>query len=113
MNTERNKKIEEILASLDGSPRAEAPNFFYTRLKARMEKGLPQSGPISWLLRPAYAFSVLAAVLLINALVILKGNSVTSNNDGTAINESETIQSIAAEFNLGDNNYVYNLNPEK
>lgn len=112
MNTDKNKKMEEILGSLDGTARAEAPDFFYTRLKARMEKALPQSGPISWLLRPAYAFSVLAAVLLINALVILKGNN-SSSNEATAGNDSETIQTIAAEFNLNDNNYVYNLNPEK
>ena len=30
-------KIEQILQSLDANQRASAPDFFYTRLKARME----------------------------------------------------------------------------
>ena len=38
MNNEQNKKVEDILSSLDGVQKAVAPDFFYTRLKARMEK---------------------------------------------------------------------------
>ena len=37
MDNNRNKKIEDILGSLDTNQRAPAPDFFYTRLKARME----------------------------------------------------------------------------
>ena len=36
---EKTKQIDEILSGLDGVQRASAPEFFYTRLKARMEKG--------------------------------------------------------------------------
>ena len=53
MNTERNKQAEEIINSLDGVKRASAPDFFYTRLKARMEKGLDPGYRRSWVLRPA------------------------------------------------------------
>ena len=39
MSMEKTKQIDEILSGLDGVQRASAPEFFYTRLKARMEKG--------------------------------------------------------------------------
>ena len=109
MNNNRNKKIEEILGSLDGTQKATAPDFFYTRLKARMEKGLEVTIKKSWVLRPAFAFAALGIVLLINAVVIFKGDA----NKNTASNDSETIQSIAAEYSLNDNSLVYDLNQDK
>lgn len=109
MNNNRNKKIEEILGSLDGSPRASIPDFFYTRLKARMQKGIEPDIKKSWVLRPAFALTVLAAVLLINAVVIFRGDA----GKDTATNDAETLQSIAAEYSLNDNNSVYDLNQDK
>jgi len=110
MNNDRNKKIEDILGSLDGSAKATAPDFFYTRLKARMEKGLEQATPKSWLLRPAFALTVLAGVLLINAAVIFQKNT---DKETATTNDAETLQSIAAEYNsMNDNSYVYDLNPD-
>ena len=35
-----NNKTEEILNSLDGLQRATSLDFFYTRLRAKMEKGI-------------------------------------------------------------------------
>ena len=117
MNNEQNKKIEDILRSLDGSQRASVPDFFYTRLKAKMlargtgeEKGYRPVTYKSWVLRPAYAMVALVIVLLINAVVILKGNSAKNDN---SINDTETLQSIAAEYSLNDNNTLYDLNPDK
>ena len=111
MNINRNKQVEEILGSLDGSQRAAAPDFFYTRLKARMERGLEQAQSLnkSWLLRPAFAITALAVILLINAFVILKNDA----SKDTATNDVETLQSIAAEYSLNDNSPVYDLNQEK
>ncbi len=109
MNNNRNKKIEDIIGSVDGSPKITAPDFFYTRLKARMEKGI---APVkkSWVLRPAFALTALAVVLLINAVVILKGDA---KKGGITANDSETLQSIAAEYSLNDNSLVYDLNQDK
>ena len=111
-----NKKIEEILGSLDGTQRAPMPDFFYTRLKARMQdqlegkqKATEPAVQKSWILRPAYALSVLAGVLLLNAAVILKGNA--GKTDTT--NDTETLQAFAAEYSLNDNNAVYDLTPEQ
>lgn len=110
MNKERNKKLEEVLGSLDGTKRAAMPDFFYTRLKARMlvrleeggEKGVEPSIKKSWVLRPVFALAALVLVLLINAAVILKGNSVNENISG----DTDTLQSIAAEYSLNDNNAI-------
>src|SRR5688572_32610841 len=103
MNNNKNSKIEDILGSLDGSQRATAPDFFYTRLRARMEKGLEPGTPRPWILRPAFALSVLVGVLLINAAVIFQNNDAAEN---TPTSDAETLQSIAAEYSLNDNNTI-------
>jgi hypothetical protein len=100
MNNEQNKKVEEILGSLDGTRRASMPDFFYTRLKARMERGFEPAINKSWLFRPVYAITALAVVLLINAAVIFNGTNTSA--DEASITEIETLQSYAAEYRLND-----------
>ena len=107
MNNDGNK-IEEILGSLDGNQRAAVPDFFYTRLKARMEKGYEHIGHKSWVLRPVYAMAALVVVLLINAAVIFNENTEKE----TAV--TDTLQSVAAEYSLNDNSTnLYDLNMVK
>jgi hypothetical protein len=123
MDTKRNNpqdavhRIEEILSSLDGSKRAGAPDFFYTRLKAKMlarheggEGDLNKTYSRSWKLRPVYIVSALLLVLAINAFVFLKGDNETTT---TADNNESVQQSIAAEYSLNDNNTMYDLNQDK
>lgn len=110
MNNDRNKKIEEVLNSLDGSQKAVMPAFFYTRLKARMLSREVPAAPRSWVLRPVFAVTALLLVLAINAIVLFQKNSSseTSNND------SETMQAIAAEYRLNDNNTaLFEINQDK
>lgn len=109
MNIDRNNKVEEILNSLDGCPRASVPDFFYTRLKANMEKRQEPATPKTWLLRPAFAFLALAVILLINTFILFREG--TGKEEAT--NDSETLQSIAAEYSLNDNTTVYELNQDK
>jgi hypothetical protein len=110
MNNNRNSKIEDILGSLDGVKKASAPDFFYTRLKARMEKGLEPEPKRPWLLRPAFALTVLAGVLMVNAAVIFQKTDTAE----TAINDAEQFQSIAAEYSLNDNNTIlFDINQDK
>ncbi len=110
METKRNNNIEDILNSLDGSQRAAAPNFFYTRLKAKMEKGIEVKTKRSWMLRPAYVVAGLLLILALNTVVFLK-----NSNAETAIAEDSDIsqQSIAAEYNLNEMTYVYDLNQDR
>jgi hypothetical protein len=105
MNNERNKKIEEILGSLDASQRASAPDYFYTRLKARMEKEQGKEARNSWILRPAYAFAALVLLLAVNAIIILQREEKVDNSTA----DNETVQSVAAEYSLNDN-MTYEIN---
>ena len=110
MNNNRNNKIEEILGSLDGSPKAAMPDFFYTRLKARMENEIVPAAKRSWVLRPAFAVAALAVVLVINAAVILKGDAAKQNTS----TDTETMQSLAAEYRINDNNAIlFDVNQDK
>lgn len=103
-----NNRTEEILSSIDKIERATAPDFFYTRLKARMERE-NESPARPWFLKPAYTFAVLFIVLVINAFVLFKGNLLKSSE---GISENDTMLSIAAEYNLNDNS-VYDLNQDR
>jgi hypothetical protein len=111
MNNEKNNRIEQILNSLDGNQRAQVPEFFYTRLKARMERESSQKNRSNnaWILRPAYALITLMVVLIINIAVIVSGEQATYNN---STGDTETAQSIAAEYSLNDNNIMYDLTPD-
>ena len=92
MSSELNhtKRIDETLNSLDTIQRAKAPAFFYTRLKARLERELENGGPITrWLTRPALTLSIAAIVLVMNITVIAQllqqDNSMPVNNDTPAL----------------------------
>lgn len=111
MENNRNNNIEDILNSLDNSQRAVAPDFFYTRLVARMERVLPVKNNTSWRLKPVYVIGAFLMVLAVNAVVLLKGQSETDNF--TVDNDESVQQSIAAEYSLNDNNSVYDLNQDK
>jgi hypothetical protein len=116
MHTEQNKKTEEILNSLDGISKAAAPDFFYTRLEAKMVARLGSNteavapGHRAWALRPAYAVAALVVVLLINSFVLLQKNS-SGSSFGTT--DTESIQSIASEYRLNDNSNLYDLTQDK
>lgn len=112
MENKRNNNIEDILNSLDGTPRAAAPDFFYTRLKAKMEKQLTPQPARGWKLRPAYVITALILVLAVNATMLIKGNNTTADNSVVAI-DIESDQSIAAEYNLYENSIIYDLNQDK
>lgn len=111
MEKNNNNHLEDILSSLDGSQRASAPDFFYTRLKAKMEKGIPQKTPRSWQLKPAYVIAALLLVLGLNAAVLLNGKN--EDNVFTADGTETAQQSIASEYSVFDNNIVYDLNQDK
>lgn len=92
-----NNNIEnDLLDSLKGIRRAEAPAFFYTRLMARIEKERQQSPIIRFLTHPATAMSVVAMVLVLNVLTISK----MSNQEGTESNIQEIATVIANEYNM-------------
>jgi hypothetical protein len=111
MNSESNKRVDEILNSLNGVKRASVPDFFYTRLRVRMEKQLLPGNERGWALRPVYALIALFIVLLINAAVVFRSSDNTETN--LASNDAESVQSLAAEYRVTDAGNVYDLNQDK
>jgi hypothetical protein len=118
MHTDRNNRIEEILNSLDGAKRASAPDFFYTRLRAKMlarheggERGVNNRNNLNWKLRPVYILSALLVVIALNIFVFFSGQD--ENTTTTADNNESVQQSIASEYSLNDINTVYDLNQDK
>lgn len=106
MDTNKENTINSILSSLDGVDKANAPSFFYTRLKARMEKDLLPAPEQGLLLRPVYAFIALVVVISINAAVLFADKR---GNETMAPADTELSQSIASEYNL-NTNLTYEIN---
>jgi hypothetical protein len=106
------KRTENILNSLDGIQRAKAPDFFYSRLRARMERQLGPEKASGWVLRPVYAIIALFVVLLINAAVLLRDSNEPSPNLASAT-DTETMQSMASEYRVNYVSSIYDLNQDK
>lgn len=85
-------KIEESLKSLDRVERVNAPDFFYTRLQARMEaEVLGQSNKFFWIGNLRLSMVVMALVLIMNFLSLLmidfSGNSQSTDDLSTLSSE--------------------------
>ena len=70
-----NKKIDEVLHSIDSIQKASPRPFLFTRLEARMqaEKNIWVKLS-SFVVRPVVAFTCICFVLIVNAMVILMVN---------------------------------------
>lgn len=91
-------KTEEIINSIDGIRHAPAPDFFYTRVKARMEKEIPVMNFRNRKLLPALLISGLVALLLINALIFFKDDESGIMSTG----KNETMQIVVNEYHFND-----------
>ena len=79
------QQIEGVLKSLEGIIATEPKSFFYTRLHTRMEQELLQPKTIlGFQLKPIYAYSVIMALIVINAFAIFK---VKNHNTSTSPQE--------------------------
>jgi hypothetical protein len=111
MKDERNIIIDSILESAEGAARATAPNFFYTRLRARMERELQEPIRRSWFLRPVFALISLGLLLTINSYLIFNKSEQQSAQKIPA--ENEYMQSLAMEYKLQESASPYDLNQDK
>ncbi len=93
MNKE--EQINKTLDALKEMRQAEPPPFFYTRLKARMERELEQKPELRWALKPAFVIPVLVLTVALNVTTVLQFKDVNSN---TA--ETSAADTFAQEYNL-------------
>ena len=61
--------VDEHLQSLQQMQEAATDTFFYTRLKARMEKNQPQQG-LGFPLKPVWVVCTLALLLAVNGFML-------------------------------------------
>ena len=98
-----NNQTDKVLQSLDGMDKLQAPDFFYTRLQARMEKELLNEPATFLLLRPAFLSSCLALALAFNIITLLNNTKDTAaQNNGAA-----GIESFAREYNMNTATQLY------
>lgn len=87
-NMENEKRIDEIMGSLDGAARAEASPYFYSKLRARIERQPLIAPRMAWRLVLA-----LALIAVINLLTLRAVNDTPAGDDASA-------QSIATEYGM-------------
>jgi len=86
------QRIDRALESLDGLQRAQPAPWFYTRLRARLERNEPvtvweRMG--SFLSRPAVVVAGLCVILVANATILLKQPAAPAAPNTVA--QSETV----------------------
>jgi hypothetical protein len=95
------KKVNETLESLEGIQRAEAAPYFFTRVKARLERDEKNIWETigSLLARPAIAVAGLCVILALNAFILFTKDTSTSSATVTIQNglpEEEYILTVAS-----------------
>jgi hypothetical protein len=97
MSTE--KRIDEVMNSLDGIRGAEANPFLYTRIMNKVETAAREYTPARLVWLAAASFAVLILLNLTAIKSITKGESATSSD----------FKSVASSYNLmNDNSINYN-----
>ena len=93
-------KVLSIMESLGGIQPAVAPDFFYTRLKGKMQPAEPKK--TFFLLRPAFITAALAVLLIANVVSLLQtGNKIPKQDAPVAVdNKPATIESFASAYNI-------------
>jgi hypothetical protein len=95
MDPHLNKKIHEVMQSLEGVEKATPRPFFFTHLEARMQREKSRWETISsFLSKPVVAFACICLVIVINAAVIFSSSSLKNSSD-----QQNTELATADEYN--------------
>jgi hypothetical protein len=93
--------VDEHLQSIRGMSEAGPDDFFYTRLKARLEKDNAQKDR-SFPLRPVWVVGILALLLAANGFMLV--NQSTSNNTTSTVSTS-SLQNFAESYDQSISSY--------
>ena len=85
--------VDEHLQSLQGMQETGTDDFFYTRLKARMEKVQPQQG-LNLPLKPVWIIGSLVLLLAVNSVMLLQQKETKQQSNTTPI------QQLATDYDL-------------
>lgn len=97
-------RIDETLASINEIRRVEAPNFFETRLLARMRNELVITKNSWWHIKqPVFVTASLLLLLCLNIYLVGSKNERLSTASVSPKNTSTTIENFANEYQLNSN----------
>lgn len=91
-------KVQSIMESLGGMQPAAAPDYFYTRLKGRMQR--EEDKKKIFILRPAFITAALSIFLIVNIFSLISIRKATPEPVSVHYNKSATIESFAAAYNM-------------
>ena len=101
------KKVEEALESITGIKPASPAPFFYTRLEARLQREESNNWErmSQFISRPAFAFSTVLIVLMLNIFVAFIETSSST--------DQQEISEVATADDLGTNSFydIENVQP--
>jgi len=91
MKNELNDFLEEHLACINEMQELGPDPYFYTRLKARMDR---EKDTVAWSLplKPAWVIGILIMFLAVNGIIIIQDSKSTN------MNTSSGIQALAASY---------------
>ena len=92
------ERIESIMESLDGLQHAVAPDFFYTRLKGKMQPAAEKK--TIFILRPAFITATLAMLFIVNVVSLLQTDKAPKQDSSVVYSKPATIESFAAAYNM-------------
>lgn len=95
------EKVLSIMESLGGIQPAVAPDFFYTRLRGKMQPA--EEKRTFFMLRPAFITATLAVLFIVNIISLLQ-TVKAPKQDSNAVyyinSKPATIESFAAAYNM-------------
>lgn len=100
-------KVSSIMESLGGIQPAVAPDFFYTRLRARMEQPVAEKKTF-FMLRPVFITATLAVLLIANVISLLQTDKLPKQEPSSAVqSKPATIESFATAYDINTGSSVY------
>lgn len=99
-------RVERILESLTGMQKTPAPDYFYTRLKARLETELNQKTSKFPLLRPVLLTCSLFVILIINIISLSQLKDQSKKSSSKKENMIGNSEAFSMAYNL-ENISVY------
>jgi hypothetical protein len=99
------EKVLSIMESLGGIQPAVAPDFFYTRLKGKMQPAAEKK--TIFILRPAFITTALSIFLIVNVFSLLVMNKTSKQDFSVQSNRPATIESFAKAYDLNGSESVY------
>ena len=104
------KRVDQVLSSLDQVKRAEANPFLYTRIEQALNKNEEKTGILAIFNRPAFAIGGLVLVILMNSVIFLRHSDTPTNTSANANQDDEQLFAREYSYGVSTADRFYSLN---